>query len=741
MSVSIQRTVKTQFNDNSFSRSFHRLSSCEYLLQESNKTAWNLFRKGVPVHCGFSALNLPSMSSSSAAASVGGSASASNRESTAAVLNSREIIFDSVGTGDLRKMPPPRQDFGEVWASFILAAQDLTGLTSADHQDATTALASFLQVMKRVHENEREFKILLFWALRNALGDLCEPPKSSKPPAKKPKAPDGKPAKRKTGEVPTTDGGPIRLRGKGVGVGFVTEVLREETLKFSEDYGMAKGSKPDIACIVFAEDESQAADVTVSVELKTSSTTCKYYDFLHAPALTDEHAPLGQTLSYGTDVHQCLTRRAVSVETIPAIVLASKVKTEDSEGFLCCIEASLHIPPHLGGTFNYRVEQSVPFPKLNTDATADALYEQAITILIKTLLFGLTKAAIVKENKKQNKAATSLCCSSPRSDLLLVASPIPHAQPSFRGLKISQGELYEFHEVNTTVKDWIEKIDEEEESEPGEQGTLEEELEEDEGGKMVEEKSVLVFNGSPSTDKNCIIKVSCSTVHKYLVSAEHCWAALKRIESKESAKAAIAPVMLACAYVSQRCLVVVMKNLGSSNKLLDWAGFSQLVKTALLPLAQFGVVHTDIRFDPEKRRFANIVADSQTGEWRMIDFESLIIFRGASGSQAEQDYAVGSTSFPDSASAYTFLHWQVLWVAYVLWACVANQSVVSATLFLQQYNPSEQSVFSEFNRWMGPADIPAIPPLRDYVRYDRSIRNTLEFFNTAFSSHMPTNQA
>jgi hypothetical protein len=648
--------------------------------------------------------------SSSSSSSESTTSALSTLERWTATLAARDIAFDYVGT-------QRRLEFGEQWTAFIGAARSLTGQSCVPHDNSAQALERFLKVMKKIHANKEEFKFLLFWALRDSLGELCQP-KVSRFQAKKRKAKNGSPVsvKDSTGDAVTiTAGGPIML--KNCNVGFVPEVSRRQELKLPNNYGWSTRGPPDLACIVFGD----ALDVAACVELQVSHEAYKL-NVGQIPALA-HHAP--QSLLYAMDVHHCLTRRGHLVESIPAIVLAAKSKKNAiCEDRLCCMEASFNIPQHLGGTFEYRIEQCIRFPCRNDDAQADALYEQALAIFVHTLRFGLINAKAVQENKKRDMAAASLCCSLPRADLLLLASPIPGAQPSVRGLKISQGELYAFKGVNKSVEQWINIVCGKREKE--------------EGYELIEEELVLIFDGSRAILDDCIVKVSCSTVHKQLVPARETWQALEYIEHEGTvARDAIAKVLLACAHVSRQCLVVVMKDLGAADKPDDWAGFSKLVRTALLPLAGLGVVHTDIRFDPKKRLFCNIVEDKHSGEWQIIDFESLVILRGAKAVRVLQKYAVSVPSFRQPASSFTFLHWQVLWVAYVLWASTTNQKFVEAKTFVETYSSSDQGDFLQFNDWMG-SGLPAFPTLRDNVLNGDMIRLTLEFFDCAFSSGTST---
>jgi hypothetical protein len=418
---------------------------------------------------------------------------------------------------------------------------------------------------------------------------------------------------------------------------------------------------------------------------------------------------------------------------ISAIVLAAKVKNERCEERLCCMEASLHLPQRLGGRFTYKIERCIPFPPQNADLEADVLYGQALAVFIKTLRIGLTNAKALQDNKDKNEFATSLCCSPPREGLRIISSPIPHARPT--ELKISQGELFAFDGVDGSVEEWIKKLwkDGMEEIKDEEDEDEEEKDEEEEEDEKKEYRGVLLFDGSFAAGDDCIVKISCISVHKYLVSAQDSWAALTRIKEEGTARlrSEISKVLLARTYVSTSCLVTVTKNLGVSNEPLEWAAFSKLARSVLLPMAKVGVVHTDIRFDPAKGRFGNLMVDQkdQSRELRLIDFESLVILGGIDGEQITQDYAISVPSLI-GMSAYTFVHWQVLWVAYVL---CPHTPLVTTGVFTSDYSTSMQGGFAQFNQWIG-SEIQEIPALLNTVRSRKVVESTLGVFDRRFSS-------
>jgi hypothetical protein len=601
--------------------------------------------------------------------------------------------------------------FEKEWKQFIEAVKEMTGLESVAHDDFQVALHRFLPVIMNAYSKEDGFKVFLFDALRKSLGEFCEDIETDVTHKKYARRAN---TRRKSNasaaasgailnEAPMTRRGraaayqtlkeqlqiPIRLRG--CGVGFATKVSRSESLKLPNNYGMSMGAAPDLACLVFGED---AHDATATIDLKIGNASCKEYCG-GPPKLNSGHAPLAKALLHAMDVWHCLARRGLTTPhpmLIPAVVLAAKEKN-GREGHLCCMECSLKIPETLGGMFQYNIDRCILFPPESSEKEEEkAAYTKALAVFIKTLRIGLTKAKVVKENKKLRTGAVSLCCSPPRGDLQLVASPIPLVKRSTHGLKIAQGELYQFLSATVSVEDWI---------------------------RNIEKETCIVLDGSPVDGASCIVKVSCNTVHDSLVSSTDNWRALERIESKATPqlKAELSKIVLACAFASRKCMVTVMKMLSCwhnesqrnscvlsfpspfDTPLLCWEAFSKLVKCVLLPLANIGIVHTDIRFDPRKESVCNIVVDAGLpSELRMIDFESLVILNDVKKYES-QDYAISLGHLRASYSPEAFVFWQVLWMAYVWCPNTAPDSLVIAWDFVDLFF-SDQAEFGKFTKWI-----------------------------------------
>jgi hypothetical protein len=323
-----------------------------------------------------------------------------------------------------------------------------------------------------------------------------------------------------------------------------------------------------------------------------------------------------------------------------------KVSTK-GDARLCCMQAHLQVPKTLGEPFRIQVDRCVKFPENRTDDN----YQQAVAIYLSTMKEGLEHAIAIRVIQNPR----SLCCQEPPNHFHLLASPIPFARQT-SAFSIHQGELYRVTAYVSFI-DWIR-------SAQGEGYCL---------------------NGHDLGMKDCLVKISCVTVHNTLIPLSNSWNALKSLANAKERRA-VCNVLLACGFIRERCLVTVMKDLSSDElnflplslqnfreRTRVWSAFSELVRNVLLPLANLGIVHHDLRCVPDGSsgfRIFNILGKSHkngTIELRLIDYDSLALFTG-DPSLPLQPHAVSSPVFVGLCeSPYVFLFWQVLWMAYVLW--------------------------------------------------------------------------
>jgi hypothetical protein len=315
------------------------------------------------------------------------------------------------------------------------------------------------------------------------------------------------------------------------------------------------------------------------------------------------------------------------------------------------MQAQLDIPLDLGDTFQLQVCRQVNFPQGENEDN----YKEAVGIYLATLKNGLQHAKALQDFREPR----SLCCQAqvPLDNLQLLASPIPFA-PRGSEFSIHQGELFQFTaDCPLSLGGWIAQFPE----------------------------SYCLADADFAME-GCLVKISFVTVHKSLVPLQTCWEALKALGSS-SEKGAVSEVLLACACIPRLVLITVMKNLSprsdpfqalSHKNFPDqhavWKAFCMLVRNVLLPLANVGVVHNDIRCvsdSSSKYEVYNILGKLKSDgdlELKLIDYESLVVFDACLPAIRMQRHAISVDAFGIvSRSAYKFLFWQILWMAYALW--------------------------------------------------------------------------
>jgi hypothetical protein len=373
------------------------------------------------------------------------------------------------------------------------------------------------------------------------------------------------------------------------------------------------------------------------------------------------------------------------------------------------LEASLKIPKNLGDKFKYAIDRCINFPPAN--ASEDEVvraHTQAIAVFVKTLRIGLTFAKNLLALESEGKGAVTLCCSRPPSDLRLVASPIPTGLGTKAGeLTVSQGELYDYVGLDEDIRltEWI---------------------------SSVPCIRALVFGESQSKMSDCLVKISCLTVHDALVQQKDNWTALERL-SADTPKLSIlkkrmAVALLACIRVSNVCLMTVMKYLpqpppediscrctGFPTEYDRWLAFRELTQEVLIPLADVGIIHCDIRFDPNSGNICNVVSYEHTVQdagprcrkLMVIDFESLIEYISATNETVEEYCAISPKEVEGKGgrSTYAFLFWQVLWVAYGWWSQMEKVKLATSNAFLIDFFSPEGPPLTTFTEMLGANDV------------------------------------
>jgi hypothetical protein len=354
----------------------------------------------------------------------------------------------------------------------------------------------------------------------------------------------------------------------------------------------------------------------------------------------------------------------------------------------------------------------------------DSKDRRAIATYIRTLRIGLEQAAQVVKNRNTSNIVSpaSLCCQSflqEETNTKLIASPIPREDhEKAAGLRISQGELFQ---LISPTKDMFSRN---------------------------RYRSVQWFVDSKGQDiltTNCLVKVSCASVHSSYIKSEICYYALDDLHvacmKNSKLKNELAKVLLGFKYSGMsNFLMTIMKDLQSGGehfmflnhqKLRKqgrlpqlWSAFCVLVQSLLLPMADENVIHLDIRSDAENTY--NILVDENPRgagpvgavELRLIDFESVMNCRYRPGSMQNHavylndlDYCIRNAR--DSwKSAHRYVLWQVLWIAYTWHPPSPSVSLETLrtemnahTFLISLFN---DKYYLDFKNWLGIETVEAL---------------------------------
>jgi hypothetical protein len=472
-------------------------------------------------------------------------------------------------------------------------------------------------------------------------------------------------------------------------------------------------------------------DMTATVELKLESSSCACFtrdgNTLKNPKLATAHGPMGQAIMYSMDMWHCLARRGVTVESLPVVVLARKTGAEPKRIKICCLEAHVQVPKYCGTPFKYSIDRIVSFDGTTGLTKAEAMSDiesrdkRAIAIYIRTMRIGLENADKIRKNRKMVNPVppVSLCCRNLLrgvSCAKLIASPIPCEEYQWiTGLKISQGELFHLSSPTKTMFSGLGKFH---------------------WFVASEERDVPLTN-------DCIVKVSCASVHNYYVHPSECKDALNNLfyEGSTKLKEKISEVLLGYCYTG-KTVISVMKDLRTGDKpfkLLElrsfrgrkryklWKAFRRLVKSLLLPMADANVIHLDIRSSSEFTY--NILVYEDVNEvdckLQLIDFDSVVLYSDAnsvddegqsnaiwwnkvaelvSADEEGHDGDIDSNSVVvEGVSAYQYLFWQVLWIAYRWHQHMSEELTTDLDVNANNFVSFlfQDDVYVEFKDWLG----------------------------------------
>jgi hypothetical protein len=567
---------------------------------------------------------------------------------------------------DARLAPSIPFAFANAWDEFVGAVEGITGTVSCtDHEQAWD---HFRPVFSKKYADEADFSNALFDALKEALADVCVEVTHKETKV----ASRWAPSDFEGSDAATVAGGATWKRKMMLGrtnIGFATGFYR----RLAGDFGI----QADHACVVFRRGENDVHPKKKSRLTKSQIRTSVLHeddDGYGGIDLKKEHGPIGIALMHMMEVWGSLTRRGRAPPSMPVVLLAGRKagvalnNTErHAEEFgatlpqgktmvpspagvkLCCMLAELHIPLRLGGQFRLQIGRQVKFSEGDNEDNS----KEAMAIYLSAMKGGLQHAKALKVVQEPR----SRCCQVPGERLKLVASPMLRASPANQ-FSIHQGELFRFTGDNgLSIGEWIAPF-----------------------------REVRCLADSGLAIKNCLVKLSSITVHNTLVPLDESWTAFQKLDSSPE-KIVVSDVLLACAFIERRCLVTVMKDLSAQadqfqalsydcfqDRQAVWLGFCNLVRNVLLPMANVGIVHADIRCVPgshSKFEVYNILGKRDSGgsiELKLIDFESLVIFSTALIQIPCHPHAISVGTFEnDFRSPHEFVFWQVLWMTYVLW--------------------------------------------------------------------------
>jgi hypothetical protein len=372
--------------------------------------------------------------------------------------------------------------------------------------------------------------------------------------------------------------------------------------------------------------------------------------------------------------------------------------------------------------FTYSIDRIVSFngsAGLSSEETlseSESRDKRAVAIYIKTMRFGLENAFIVMSHRCHENSVpftpVSLCCQYVlRNGTFeqLVASPIPCEEHQRKpGLKISQGELFYLKQPTKQIFSDFGRI-------------------------------LWFFNSKNDDDddqavltSNCLVKVSCLSVHSFFVHPMKCDKALTQLYIKcmsdDTLKQTLSKVLLGyCFTDSTNCLISIMNDLQNGDKVFKklehqkfyqqgklsklWDGFCDLVNLLLLPMADVNVIHLDIR-STNNCTYNILVHDGESRmELSLIDFDSIVPATAADDVDKKGDNGAiwynqlvrEHIPVVEKVPAYYYLYWQILWIAY-RWhppPAACNNPQVNTSVNYVVSSLFKDGDYCSFKSWLG----------------------------------------
>ncbi len=582
----------------------------------------------------------------------------SNHLSTAQELNAKQVRQKLVA----RKRPPK---FESIWADLQEKLGDGKKLLSAEES---------LKILKipltTEYDNETNFGRALFEAVRQCL------------------SPRGLKLAHEGDNVIVLKIG--NTEEYAVGLARHVSVAKDLKIEISEKSDdstdstssvMRDGSMPDHATCLFqkgSDNRWRVKDCFSVVKLKLDDASCHDFRILNERvrevSLESEHGALGQamlyTLAYILPYHA--RRGVLGDHLLLAIVAGKRTKpvrknratkagtqdesVQDQSSRLRWVSGRLEIPEACGSGFRFCVEDFGHFHNESDDREGESV-KNALSVYLNTLLFGLSEALKVHNDLVENKvrpavpaSGRSLLIGKDPLHLQFCASPIPGANTidfphEDERWIVSQGELFAGR-LNVYKTDVCSKS-----------------LRVDFLGKTIGE----------SKEVNVIAKVTSRTVHPSLINPFKAFDALKELKRRKKLKKEIGSVLYKVVR-KEVGLVSIMADLSKhgyrtlkpkeqQDKLaVLWAGFTDLVKNVLLPMAEINIIHPDIRpgFDVTSNILCKLEDNGTRAIMKMIDYESLVLFEQWEAPRKDGRYVTPEATW----NATTFVWWQCICLAY-----------------------------------------------------------------------------
>lgn len=360
------------------------------------------------------------------------------------------------------------------------------------------------------------------------------------------------------------------------------------------------------------------------------------------------------------------------------------------------VAGKIYIPERCGDIFEYSVT-----------CCGNLDEDESISIYLETLLFGLRAAKKLLEAIQANVEIIPLPSSGRRLNFGGIDLPNLKLQGKTKvgtnlctdpdadtgHWMLSQGEIFtgkiNFHLLKNDLssakdsigsEDAIDVIDAEEDS----GGTVDDDIDAELGICLAFEPQKshdYVLFKEDDTEVDVVVKVSSLSVHKYLNHPDKAWQALQKIQSEylmnPNKRWDLFNVLYAAENLTNS-LITVMADLSKDYKVLTpekdsmslpvaWTGFQDLVMRVLVPLADIGVIHPDIR--PGWNVTSNILySHFKRPSMQIIDFDSFVLHY----KWVPPDSSMKYISKDKTATAFTFLWWQCVAVAYA-WYIKVNQ--------------------------------------------------------------------